>query len=944
MRLSLSISLLGIALYGCANLPMSGKSTSDEPTLADIQKQPIKVDKQALTPTDRNEVIENYRAILELNPDQRLNSEATRRLADLELERSETKLLQSTDEPVPSDAELAKSIKLYESLLRKDPNYASRDLVLYQLARAYELKGDINTMMLTLRALVTQHPDSPYWQEAQFRRGEHFFVVQQFNRAESAYKAILQQRKETPYYDRALFKHGWSLFKQRNIEQGLDSFTQLLDRNLKEKQQIDVGKLSPADQKLLKETIRVISLTFSELGGAKRISRYFDRKGHRNYEYMIYQGLGDLYLKQERIQDAADAYLAFVDLSPDHPQSPRLSVKVVDIYTENGFPRRAIESKKSFVQHYAVGSDAWNKQDGKNQAWLNQQLRDYLKELAEYHHALAQEYKKSKDRRIAAQQTKQGAEAARWYRLYLDTFSDDPTAGSISFLLGELLFELKKYPEAVIAYEDSAYRLPAHDKQAEAGYAALLAYAAQSKQLPEDKREAWRRQGVESALKYCDIFPKDPRRAAVLTEAADQLLQLKDAGRARGAALQVANQTPPAEKKLRRTAWTIAAHAAFEQKDYPAAETAYQQALKLLPGKAKEKKLLEERLAASIYQQGSALRSQGNHKGAAQAFMRIGKQAPKAEILSTAEYDAAASLIAAGDWAGSVKILESYKAKYPKSELIPEVNSKLAVAYMETKQPLKAAAELATLSTQASSPELRREAGWRSAELYDKAGKEKQAIAAYKSYIKAFPAPVEQAMEGGQKLVELYHKRGEKGKRDWWLKELIKIDAAAGKQRSDRTRYLAAQASLQLAEANMKRFQGIKLKAPLEKNLKRKKQQMQTAISAYKKAIKYGVAEVTTSATYQIGEMYRQFGTALMESERPKGLNTDELEQYEILLEEQAFPFEEKAISLYESNIERVSNGIYDEWIKKSFNALAKLLPGRYAKQEKREAWIDAIN
>ncbi|MES9896516.1 MAG: tetratricopeptide repeat protein, partial [Candidatus Thiodiazotropha endolucinida] len=337
MRLSLSISLLGIALYGCANLPMAGKSKSDEPTLADIQKQPIKVEKQALTPTDRNEVIENYRAILELNPDQRLNSEATRRLADLELERSETKLLQSSDEPVPSDAELSKSIKLYESLLRKDPNYASRDLVLYQLARAYELKGDINTMMLTLRALVTQHPDSPYWQEAQFRRGEHFFVVQQFNRAESAYKAILQQSKETPYYDRALFKHGWSLFKQRNIEQGLDSFTQLLDRNLKEKQQIDVGKLSPADQKLLKETIRVISLTFSELGGAKRISRYFDSKGHRNYEYMIYQGLGDLYLKQERIQDAADAYLAFVDLSPDHPQSPRLSVKVVDIYTENGF-------------------------------------------------------------------------------------------------------------------------------------------------------------------------------------------------------------------------------------------------------------------------------------------------------------------------------------------------------------------------------------------------------------------------------------------------------------------------------------------------------------------------------------------------------------------------------------------------------------------------------
>jgi TolA-binding protein len=944
MRLPLSISLLTIALYGCSGLPFSGKSESDETTLADIQKQPVKIEKQALSPTDPGEVIENYRAILELNPDQRLNSEATRRLADLELERSESKLLQSADESVPSDIELSKSIDLYESLLRKDPDYAQRDLVLYQLARAYELKGEINTMMFTLRALITQHPESPYWQEAQFRRAEHFFVMQQFDRAESAYKAILNQRKETPYYDRALFKHGWSLFKQQKIEQGLDSFTRLLDRNLQDKGQIDVSKLSPADRKLLKETIRVISLTFSELGGAKRVSRYFDSKGQRNYEYMIYQGLGDFYLKQERIQDAAEAYLAFVNLSPGHPQSPRLSVKVVDIYTENGFPRRAIESKKSFVQHYAVGSDAWNKQDSSNQTWVNQQLRHYLKELAEYHHALAQEYKKSKDRKTAAQHTTQGAEAAHWYRSYLDIFSDDPTAGSVSFLLGELLFELKKYPEAVTAYEDSAYRLPPHDKQSEAGYAALLAYTAQSKQLAENQRETWRRQGVESALKFCDIFPKDPRRASVLTEAADQLLQLKEIGRARGAALQVANQTPPAERKLRRTAWTIAAHAAFEQKDYSAAEYAYTQALKLYAKKAKEREPLEERLAASIYQQGAALRTAGNHKGAAQAFMRIGKQAPKSNIIATAEYDAAASLIAVGDWAGSIKILESYKAKYPNSELIPEVNSKLAVAYMETKQPLKAAAELATLSTQASSPELRREAGWRSAELYDKAGKQKQAITAYKHYIKTFPTPVDQAMEAGQRLVELYHTSGAKSKRDWWLKELIKIDAQAGRQRTDRTRYLAAQASLRLAQADMKEFQGIKLKAPLEKNLKRKKQHMQTAIGAYKKAIKYGVAEVTTSATYQIGEMYRHFGTALMESERPKGLNAEELEQYEILLEEQAYPFEEKAISLYESNIERVSSGIYDEWVKKSFKALAKLLPGRYAKQEEREAWIDAIN
>ncbi|RLW53549.1 MAG: hypothetical protein B6D76_11115 [gamma proteobacterium symbiont of Stewartia floridana] len=942
MKPALYLGLLSLAAYGCSS-PVTKGGGPNEATLADLQTEPVKIEQSAIAPSERDEVIENYRALLKLKPDQRLHSEATRRLADLELERSETKLL-SADEPAPSSEELNQSIKLYQGLLENDPDYNASDLVLYQLARAYELQGEMPAMMQTLDTLIRKYPQSEYWQEARFRQGERFFVEQRFNNAEQAYGDILNQQQQTPYYDRSLFKHGWSLFKQRKVEQGLDSFTQLLDRNLGDTKVIDTGKLSPADQELLKETLRVISLTFSELGGAQRISQYFDRHGHRNYEYMIYQGLGNLYLKQERIQDAADAYQAFVNLNPAHPQSPRLSVEVVEIYTKNGFPAKAIESKKAFTQHYAVAGETWQKLGSEDQTWLNEQLRVYLKELAEYHHALAQKNRNKKSKTITAEQAKQGQQAAHWYRLYLDNFPTDPKAGNISFLLGELLFELKDYPQAVSAYEQSAYQLPNHEQRAEAGYAALLAYAAQQKQLKKDPADAWRKQGVESALKFCDTFPQDSRRARVLTEAADQLLDLKDLGRARGAALQVANLKPAAEKKLRRTAWIIAAHAAFEQKDFKAAEQAYQQALALTSGKDKQRGKLEERLAASIYQQGSAQRAQGDHSGAAKQFLRIGALAPASSILATAEYDAAASLIAAGDWAGAVTILESYKKRYPKSELIAEVDSKLAVAYMESGQSLKAASQLALISTQSGDKQLQREAGWQAAELYDKAGKNKQAIRAYKSYVKRFPNPYDPALEARQRLVELYEKTGESGKREWWMRQIIKVDAKAGKQRTDRSRYLAATSSIQLAEPPRRAFRKVKLKAPIEKSLKSKKSKMQEAINAYKRAAKYGVAEVTTAATHRIGEIYQQFGAALMASERPKGLNEEELEQYEILLEEQAYPFEEKAITLYESNIERAPQGIYDEWVKKSFAELAKLIPGRYAKQEKWEGWIDAIN
>jgi Flp pilus assembly protein TadD len=77
-----------------------------------------------------------------------------------------------------------------------------------------------------------------------------------------------------------------------------------------------------------------------------------------------------------------------------------------------------------------------------------------------------------------------------------------------------------------------------------------------------------------------------------------------------------------------------------------------------------------------------------------------------------------------------------------------------------------------------------------------------------------------------------------------------------------------------------------------------------------------------------------------MASERPKKLKSDELEQYNALLEEQAFPFEEQAISIYEINTKRAPEGVYDESVRKSFEALAKLKPARYGKVEHSDGWV----
>jgi hypothetical protein len=58
------------------------------------------------------------------------------------------------------------------------------------------------------------------------------------------------------------------------------------------------------------------------------------------------------------------------------------------------------------------------------------------------------------------------------------------------------------------------------------------------------------------------------------------------------------------------------------------------------------------------------------------------------------------------------------------------------------------------------------------------------------------------------------------------------------------------------------------------------------------------------------------------------------------MLEEQAYPFEEKAIAVHETNAQRISAGVYNVWVRKSMEKLAELMPVRYAKPEKGEDFV----
>ena len=149
---------------------------------------------------------------------------------------------------------------------------------------------------------------------------------------------------------------------------------------------------------------------------------------------------------------------------------------------------------------------------------------------------------------------------------------------------------------------------------------------------------------------------------------------------------------------------------------------------------------------------------------------------------------------------------------------------------------------------------------------------------------------------------------------------------------------ICASAALTLAEPVLASYKQVPLIEPLAKQLKLKKAKLEDVLKVYAVAADYGVADVTTAATFHIAALYQDFGQAMLGSQRPKKLGKAELEQYNVMLEEQADPFAQKATELHEVNARRAASGLYDEWVQKSFKALAALRPLRYGKAERSDA------
>jgi tetratricopeptide (TPR) repeat protein len=1023
------------------------------PTLRSLNLQAVKIAKVDIPTLSLVDKRDEYQALLPLISDPIQQQQVAFRLADIKMliaeqqqqEASSTENLLSAFTDAISDY---KAVINEHSIispvagiaLTPEQQVLNRKQMdaMYQLTRALDLAAKPDESVKVAKDFLhtfdaQKFGTTPYHLELYFRIGEYYFNRQNYTNAVEYYEQVVMYTidsdfftKQTTFYAISAYMLGWSHFKLDDYPNALQGFAKMLDASLYNvptltSTAIHQLELSKGELRQVKDSVRVMALTFSYQGDAQAIAAFFDVFGNRDYEHLIYDELAQQHLDNDRFQDSANALVAFASDYPSHPRAIEFYIRHIDAFVLGKFPDRVLLAKERFVHTYSLGNGLVTSFDTPIGRDAVPYLQDYIKKLAQSEHSIAQSIEAllvarqqvtkpvthvitsemaqtAKSGFIASSlATQQSAgwhlasnanlqalsrqayrKAKNYYKNYISSFSPNEEVAQLRFYLAEALFALQEYEQAIIEFETYAYFDEPNPQAAEAAYAALLSY----EQIAEDKllnsasntlsdsgqtlikflAPLTNRQS--SQAKFAQTFADEALAAMVALTLMQELFIQKNYVRAQTWASWIITKTPNPMVTLamQESAALVMAHSYFAMDNFAEAERAYRNLLANLAPQNKKHAELSNRLAASLYKQAERIlvrdrldtaslqankitnKSQLSEQQLVIVDQGIGflqkvvKDTPLSEFRLAAQFDSAVYFLLLERWPEAIATFLDFQQRFSQHPLAQGIDEQLFYAYQQTQDWSQAATILLAKYEASANTETGRLALYQAAEFYAKANDKVNAFQNFRRYAHQYPMPIADANEARFKLSEHYLANGDDSKRRFWLNKLVQaqldIEEKNPQFSSPRSVYLASMSAMVFATDADNAFTRIKLTQPLAKSLQKKQAALKKAIYEYKRIMAFGSKDYVAAANFKLANLYLTLADDLMNSSRPRNLSALALSQYEILLEEQAYPFEETAINLHENNIARVQSGLYDTWVKQSFGKLKTVMPGRYYKPE----------
>lgn len=133
-----------------------------------------------------------------------------------------------------------------------------------------------------------------------------------------------------------------------------------------------------------------------------------------------------------------------------------------------------------------------------------------------------------------------------------------------------------------------------------------------------------------------------------------------------------------------------------------------------------------------------------------------------------------------------------------------------------------------------------------------------------------------------------------------------KLDSGVVEEAPAELAELAGKVRIAIGENWAEQFRKTRLVVPLEKSLAVKERFFRRALGSFEKAAEESPLEVAIQADLLSGDLLVEYGKAIRESQRPKGLKGGEREEYEEALASRARSFFERSVDWYAGALERL--------------------------------------
>ncbi|MFT7338527.1 MAG: tetratricopeptide (TPR) repeat protein [Marinobacter maritimus] len=898
----------------------------DGETIADMRPVFLKFETGPLPAISPAEVARRYQRLFNTTDEPAVRVDALNRLTNIRDRSGENIGFTPAEE-----AEVyQQAIQSYESILQRGAFGGRLDELLYQMAKAYALTGQNDASAKRLQQLVGLYPESPLVPEARFRIAESAFAAGNYVEAEAGYRELVDGKGDAGELEnKARYMLGWTLFKQgpQAWERAGRRFVAVLDESLPDAGSLDEVPESSVDS--IDDTLRILALMASRRSGADTLINWLqpeDRTLLRPWTPLVFDRLADLYAVQGNAEASVATNRAFVEAFPEHPQRAAFMGQVVDVLNGAGKPDKARIAMGDYISLFARQGEFGSLEPIYRKKW-----REFSRFLADFHYSEGSSDTDTPKRHFAI--------AAEYYE-GLASRSDD--AGEFFRLAGDAWLQVAQVEEpsrALRNFRKAGYDVPQYEHRADAAWAAVALVRAEiSGEVAASEYGSGLEDLAAEADRFTEHYASDPRGPGLLADLAGRWLEAGNNNHALGYAARAVKH-PQATPETRYAGWVVTANVRGNRAEYGLSERALRETLELTSGPSATDAMKHEasnhrqQLATAIYRQGEQAAASGQTAIAVAHFQRIETVLPGSSTAIKGRFDAANTLLRASEWQPAIKELDRFRTDYPRDALTPEISEKLVWAYTSSGQPALAARELMSMANNPGGrPSQGQERIWgyrlRAAELFHAAEVYEQRNALYGNYLAT--GSVAKDADEHIRLQTMRHRLIETGSdAARWRAELVSAELESS-WHSEQTLQWAARGSLVMGAEAAAEFAGIMLSIPLETSLERKQLAMEKAQTHFRNAESLGGSVVLPESMFRRAELHRTMARDLMASTAPVELNELEQMQYRMLLEEEAYPFEERAIALHSDNHQRITTGGFNVWIEKSLGVLVELHPGRY--------------